>query len=65
MGAPQEVQCQFGLREEAVPKVKRKVFVGATETSNEMIFKGEDGAFSSIAVINMWWDQLEIHILGC
>jgi len=63
-GAMQEVQCQLGLREEAIPKVNRKVFVSATEASNEMVFKGVDGTFSSIAAMHMWQDQLEIHILS-
>jgi len=39
MGAMQEVQCQLGLREEAVPKVKRKVFVGATEAGKKWFLK--------------------------
>jgi len=44
--------------------VNRKVFVGATEADNEMVFKGVDGTFGGIAAMHMWWDQLEVHILS-
>jgi len=47
-----------------IPKVKRKVLVSATEASDEMVFKSADGTFGGIAVMHMWWDQLEIHILS-
>jgi len=29
-----------------------------------MVFIGADGMFGSIAVMHMWQDQLEIHILS-
>ena len=64
MGAMLEVQCQLGLREEAIPKVKGKVLASATKASNEMVFKGADATFGSIAAMDMWQDQLEIHILS-
>jgi len=53
MGAMKEVQCQCGLREEAIPKVKRKVLVSVTEASNEMVLKSVDGMFGSIAAMYM------------
>ena len=64
MGAMQKVQGQLSLREEVIPKVERKVFVGATKASNKMVFKGVNGPFGSIAMMYMGQDQLEIHILG-
>jgi len=60
----QEVQCQLSLREEAIPKVKRKVFVGTTKAGNKMVLKGTNGMLGGIAVMYMRWDQLEIHILS-
>jgi len=45
--------------------VKGKVLVSATKASNEMVFKGANGTFGSIAAMHMWQDQLEIHILSC
>jgi len=46
-----------------IPKVKREIFVGATEAGNEVVFERVDGTFSGIAVMHMGQDQLEIHIL--
>jgi len=64
MGAMQKVQGQLSLREEAIPKMERKVFVDATKASNKMGFKGVNGTFGGIAAMYMGQDQLEIHILS-
>jgi hypothetical protein len=38
--------------------------VDTAEASNEMIFEGADGAFGSIATMNIWWGKLEVNVLG-
>ena len=42
---------------------KWKVFVYATEDRNDTILEGENGAFSSIAIVKMGWCQLEVYLL--
>jgi len=61
----EEVQGQLSLGEEMVPEVNGEQFVGAAESTNEVIFEGANGAFGSIAPMDMWWDQLKIDVLGC
>jgi len=59
-----EIQGQLGLREEAIPQVNWKLFVGTAKAGNEMVFESENGTFCSIAMMDMGWDQLEIHMLS-
>ena len=47
-GASHEVQSHESLRQQFVPKMKWKVFVGAAETGDEMVFEGANGSFSSV-----------------
>ncbi len=64
MGATKEIQGQFSLREEVIPQVNWKLFVGAAEASNEMVFEHVNGTFRSIATVDMGWDQLGIDMLS-
>jgi hypothetical protein len=43
--------------------VNGEVFIDATEACNEVILKGADGTFGSIAAVDSWWDQLEVDVL--
>jgi hypothetical protein len=36
----------------------------AEESRNKMIFKCTNGPFGGIALVNPWWDQLEINVVG-
>jgi hypothetical protein len=42
--------------------VEGKVFVDATEASNEVIFEGADGTFCGIAAMDAGRYQLEVNI---
>ena len=46
-----------------VPEVKRKVFVGAAESGNEMVFEGANCMFGCIASVIVGWHWLEIDVL--
>ncbi len=39
-----------------------KIFVSCTQTSNEVVFECVDGSFGGIAAMDVWWDQLIVHI---
>lgn len=43
--------------------MQRKVFVGAAEAGNEMVFEGADGASSGVSLVEVWRHQLEINVL--
>jgi hypothetical protein len=40
-----KIERQRALRNKAAPEVHGKLFVGAAEASNEMVFPAADGAF--------------------
>ena len=46
----------------AIPKMQRKAFVNAAESSNEMIFERSNGLFSSIATMCARWNKLKVHV---
>jgi len=47
-----------------VPEVEGEIFVGAAQSSNEMVFECAYGAFGGIVTVDMQWDQLVIHIFS-
>jgi len=51
-GATQKVEGQDGLGQEPVPQMEGVVTVRAAEASNEVVFEGADGTFSSIASVD-------------
>jgi len=44
--------------------VNWKLVVGAAQASNEMVFEHTNGPFHSIAMMDVGWDQLEIHMFS-
>jgi hypothetical protein len=44
--------------------MKGEVFVGAAEAGNEVVFKRADGAFGSVAAMDVGRDKLEVDIFG-
>ncbi len=55
-GTTKEIHGDERLGQEAVPKMKRKVFVSAAETGDEMVLERADGTFSGIAAVDIGWD---------
>jgi hypothetical protein len=49
----QQSWINSGLRNKAAPEVHGKLFAGAAETGNEMIFPAADGAFGRIALMDV------------
>jgi len=39
-----------------------KVLVCAAQASDEVILESTSGSFGGIAAVNMWWDELIVHI---
>ena len=39
-----------------------EIFIHAAQPGNEMIFECADRPFSSIALVEVQWDQLEVNI---
>ena len=39
-----------------------EIFVGCAQTSNEVVFECADGLFGSIAAMDVWRDQLIVHL---
>jgi hypothetical protein len=54
--ASQEVQRNDSLREDAVPQVKGKVFVDATQSSDKMILERPNCTLGSVASMHMRWN---------
>jgi hypothetical protein len=60
---PEEVQSEKRLREQPVPKVERKVWVGAAQPSDEMVFEGADGTFGCIRAVVVRRYQLIVDMI--
>lgn len=43
--------------------MKGKVFVGAAEAGNKVVFEYADGAFSLVATMCVWRDELVVNML--
>ncbi len=42
--------------------MKGKVLVRAAQASDEVILESMNGLFGGIAAVNVWWDELIVHI---
>ena len=47
---------------ESIPKMKRKITIGAAETGDEVIFECADGTFSSIGTMDARGHELKIDV---
>jgi len=56
----EEVEGYLGLRKSLVPEVDGEVLVHAAKASNEVVLESVDGSFSSIVVVQVWWDKLVV-----
>ena len=63
-GTAEKVQGDESLGEEAIPKMQRKVGVGAAESGNEVVLERVDGAFGGVAAVDTRRGKLEIDILA-
>ena len=62
-GRAKEVEGDRGLVKQLVPQVDRKMGIGGTETRNEVVFEGSDGALCSVATVDTWWGELKIDVV--
>ncbi len=42
--------------------MKWKVLVCAAQARNEVVLESSNGMFGCIAAVNVWWDELIVHI---
>ena len=56
-GLAEEVQGEFGLREELVPEEVGEGIGDAREDGKEVSFRSADGAFGYIAAMDIWQDK--------
>ena len=47
------------MGDEAVPEMQGEVGVAATESGDELILVGLDGAFCGVGVMKVWGNELE------
>jgi len=59
--ATHQIKHKFSLRYEAVPEMDGEIFIHTAQPSNEMIFECADSLFGGIALVEVWWDQLELN----
>jgi hypothetical protein len=55
---PEEIKCEFGVGYEEVPAIRRERRRCASEDGKKMVLEGADGAFSSIAAMDVRRDKL-------
>ena len=65
MGRTQQVESEFGVREEEIPSIAGIGSWRAGKYSQEMVLKCADGAFSCIAAVNMRWHELVAAAIVC
>ena len=59
----QEVEFDFHLWNQLIPKMEGEVFVDAAQSHAEMILEGMDAALGSIAPVCAWGNQLKINVI--
>jgi hypothetical protein len=47
-----------------VEKLQGAKHVNSCEGGNKVFFKRGDGMFHSIDAVVVWWDQLDVHLVG-
>jgi hypothetical protein len=56
---PEEVEGDFGLWEQSVPKSIRERIGDTSKHAEEVCFKVTNGHFGSVAVMTTGWDELD------
>ena len=59
--AAEEIECEFSLGQEPIPKVQGKVLVDTAQAGNKMVLERADGAFGGIASVQSWRHKLEVN----
>ena len=54
----EEVDSEFGLHQEFVPEEHRETRVNTSKDGKKMHFKGADGLFCHILMVNVWGNEL-------
>ncbi len=63
-GASEEVACYFCLVCQMVPQLEWEVDVGGTESTDEVVFEGLDGAFRGVDAMIVGFDELNCTVSG-
>ncbi len=62
-GLPEEIECEFSLWEQGVPKFGWKGCIDAGQDCQEVVLEYANGALCPIAVMHVWRDHLEGGVL--
>ena len=57
-GRAEEVECQGGIWDEAVPEMQRGVWIAAAQAGNEVILVSLDCSFCGIGAMQVWGHEL-------
>ena len=59
-GRADEVECQGGMCDEAVPEMKREVWVAAAQAGDEVILVSFDCSFCGVGTMQVWGHELKL-----
>ena len=56
----EDVECQGGMWDEAVPEMQGEVWVAAAQAGDEVILVSLDCTFYSVGAMKVWGHKLEL-----
>ena len=59
-GRAEEVECQVGMWDEAVPEMQREVWVAAAQDGDEVILVSLDFSFCGVGAMQVWGHELKL-----
>ena len=60
MGREEEVECQGGMWDEAVPDMQGEVWVAAAQDGDEVILVSLDCTSCGVGAMKVWGNELEL-----
>ena len=59
-GRAEEVECQGGMWDDAVPEMQREVWVAAAQAGNDMILLSLDCSLCGVCAMKVWGHELKL-----
>ena len=59
-GRAEEVGCQGGMLDEAVPEMQRKFWVETAQAGDELILVSLDCSFCGVGAMKLWGHELKL-----
>ena len=60
---PQQVESDYGLRDQSIPKVHREVWIARRQSCNQVRLERLDRAFGGVRSVQVWGHQCERNAL--